>query len=458
MGRLGTQWCVTAALVSVVMMVACDSAVQEQPGQPYLAPPSSEPLPDIQQLGSVGKDVGQSMPSPEDDVDFSAPDATMNDSGSTWPGDVGAEADWGVEDPTDTVTTTDTGHWMPLDVADESDVVIVDVVEPVDTTFVDPEIHTGDPEDAGSTTDFVQGTPDLVIDPPDQGGSGQPDVVEPPSYDCSAVPPGPFQLKKLSGPMASEDLAFDAAGNVVGSNDKAIFKSPYGGAPQVFVPSISFRAGLRYLPDGNLVVCNDKKGELTRIDPNGVQYKILGGLAYPNGLTVDMKGLVYFTEHDGNKVWRVHPYTSEKLLLTNQIKNPNGVIFSPDYKTLYIDGFSGVGTIYKIQFDDNGNPGPLTNFATKVGTGWLDGLGVDVCGNVYVCDYGQTVVYRISPDGQSKVKVIDGSKISGTYLPNMQWGSGLGGWDPLKLYLPDGWKKGVFEVDLQVPAPPRPYP
>lgn len=449
MDRIGKRGYVVTVLVMAGVLGACESDVQEQPGQAILAPPSSEPLPDIQQLGSNNKDVGPAVPSGDNDVVGGSFDVGWSDSGSVWPGDIGVETDEGMGGTLDVVQTLDMGHARTLDVS-EPDIVIVDVVAAVDVISPVPDLSEEDPVDLGPQ---VQ---DVAVEPLDT--AAQPDIVESPPYDCSAIPAGPFQLKKLTGPMASEDLAFDAAGNIVGSNDKAIFKSPYGGSPQVFVPSINFRAGLRYLPDGHLVVCNDKKGELTRIDPNGVQYKILGGLAYPNGVTVDMNGLVYFSEHDGNKVWRVHPYTSEKLLLTNQIKNPNGLIFSPDYKTLYIDGFSGVGTIYKIEFDDNGNPGPLQNFATKVGTGWLDGLGVDVCGNVYVCDYGQTVVYRISPDGQSKVKVIDGSKISGTYLPNMQWGSGLGGWDPMKLYLPDGWKKGVFEVDLQVPAPPRPYP
>jgi hypothetical protein len=278
------------------------------------------------------------------------------------------------------------------------------------------------------------------------------------SVDCDNLPEGPFELVKLDGPMASEDLAFDMEGYVIGSNDVSIFKSLYGGIPELFVPNINFRAGLRYLPNGHLVVCSDQTGELIRIDEQGVQHVILGGLSYPNGITVDLDGWVYFTEQSANKVRRVHPFTGESTVLTTKVSAPNGLTFSPDYSTLYIGGFSGVGTIYAMSISEDGVPGKLVPWSTDIGTGMLDGMGADACGNVYVCDYGATVVYRISPDGQDKEIVINGATISGTYLPNMQWGSGIGGWDPYSLYLPDGWKKGIFEVKLGVPGKPKAYP
>jgi len=278
------------------------------------------------------------------------------------------------------------------------------------------------------------------------------------AFDCSTIPEGPFELTKLNGPMASEDLAFDREGHLIGSNDNAIFKSLYEGQPQVFVPNMNFRAGLRFLPSGQLIVCNNHTGELIRVDTEGTQHVLLSGLSYPNGVTVDMKGWVYFSEHDNNQVRRVHPYTGEYTILTNEVANPNGLTFSPDYSTLYIGGFNGNGTVYAMSISPEGVPGKLVAWAKDVGTGWLDGMATDACGNVYIADYGATVIYRISPDGQSKEKIISGAGFSNAYLPNMQWGSGVGGWDPLTLYLPDGWNKGVFEVHIGVPSAPIPYP
>ena len=42
----------------------------------------------------------------------------------------------------------------------------------------------------------------------------------------------------------------------------------------------------------------------------------------------------------------------------------------------------------------------LVSWSTGVGTGWHDGLAVDACGNVYMCDYNVTAIYRITPDGR----------------------------------------------------------
>jgi len=258
--------------------------------------------------------------------------------------------------------------------------------------------------------------------------------------------------------MASEDLAFDTEGHVVGSNDKAIFKSKYKQGPQLLVADTKFRAGMRYLPNGHLAICQNNKGQLVRIDPDGNKFPFMQGLSYPNGITVDMKGWVYFTEHDANKVWRVNPLTGDHSLITDKIGNPNGLTFSPDYKTLYIGGFNGNKTVWSMSISSDGVPGKLVAWAKGVGTGWHDGMATDICGNVYLADYYQTAIYRISPDGKEFVKIIDGSSIDGAYLPNLQWGSGIGGWSATKIYLPDGWNKGVFEVDIGVPGAPVPYP
>lgn len=320
-------------------------------------------------------------------------------------------------------------------------------------TLPDIESDAQGGSDADDSVESPDGGPSDAAD----AGPGEPDVpaIE---YDCDNLPEGPFGLTKLDGPMASEDLAFDPYGHVIGSNDKAIFKSGYNEEPQVFVPNMKFRAGLRFLPNGHLVVCNNNKGELVRVDEEGVQHTVLSGLSYPNGLTVDLDGWVYLTEHDANKVLRIHPFTGDYTVLTTAISSPNGVTFSPDYKTLYIGGFSGKKIIYAMSISPDGVPGKLIEWATGVGSGWLDGMAVDACGNVYIADYGTTKILKLPPDGSSWEVFIDGSSVDGAYLPNLQWGSGVGGWSPTSVFLPDGWNKGVFEVDIGVPGKPVPYP
>ena len=330
----------------------------------------------------------------------------------------------------------------------DSDAAAVDDASPPMDTTPEQEVAFDDVDTQGEVT----------LPEPDISEPSEPQEPGPESVDCANLPAGPFELIKLEGPLASEDLAFDREGHLIGSNDNAIFKSLYGGQPQVFVPNMNFRAGLRYLPSGQLIVCNNHTGELVRVDPDGTQHVLLSGLSYPNGVTVDLKGWVYFSEHDNNQVRRVHPYTGEYTILTNEVQSPNGLTFSPDYATLYIGGFNGSGVVYAMSISPEGVPGKLVAWAEDVGTGWLDGMATDACGNIYIADYGATVIYRISPDGQQKDKIISGAGFSNAYLPNMQWGSGVGGWDPLTLYLPDGWNKGVFEVSIGVPSAPVPYP
>jgi streptogramin lyase len=286
-------------------------------------------------------------------------------------------------------------------------------------------------------------------------GGGNPDAA-PVQVDCNSIPQGPFNLRALTGPIASEDLAFDGEGNVVGSDDQTIYKSAYNGAPQVFVPSFNFRAGLRYSSDGDLLVNDDTTGSLVRVDAQGVKHTVLSGLAYPNGMTADRKGYVYVTEQAAGRVRRIHPTTGEfQVISEGEISEPNGLTFNEDYTALYIAGFSGEGTVYELPMDANGNPGTIRTFATGIGTGYLDGMAVDACGNVYIADFGASHIYRIAPDGGERRVIIDGGF---TYLPNMQWGSGIGGWDADKLYLPDGDTHTVYEVDLGVPSKRRAYP
>ncbi|MDP6945728.1 MAG: hypothetical protein QF464_16375, partial [Myxococcota bacterium] len=133
------------------------------------------------------------------------------------------------------------------------------------------------PEDTGTASDGTTPQPDAEVSEPEASAHDtedasvveveEPDVGEPPgpgpgTLNCDEIPQGPFELVKLDGPLASEDLAFDRLGHLVGSNDNAIFKSPYSGSPQVWVPNIEFRAGLRFLPTGDLVVNNDETGQL----------------------------------------------------------------------------------------------------------------------------------------------------------------------------------------------------
>ncbi len=348
--------------------------------------------------------------------------------------------------------------------------------------YVPPDVPKADLGADVPETPDVPGLPDAPGDLADLSGDLEldmepgelkppPDVPEPeeidaadvetdtgPGFNCHSVSDGPFKLQKMPGVIASEDLAFDGKGYLTGSNNQAIFKSDPQGNSFIFSPNLKFRAGLAYLPNGWLAVNDNNMGRLVKVDPDGVQYTLLSGLKYPNGIAVDLEGYAYVTEHDANRVLRVHTYDGQYTVLTEEIMNPNGIAFNTDYSGIFIGTFGG-GWVYYLSISPSGQPGQLIQWGDMTDTpGLLDGIAVDVCGNVYVCEYGATEIFRFSPDGQERVKVVDATDL-GTYLPNLRFGVGEG-WSNTSLYSPDGWKPedGVWRIDIGVPSPKLPFP
>jgi sugar lactone lactonase YvrE len=230
------------------------------------------------------------------------------------------------------------------------------------------------------------------------------------------------------------------------------------GQPQIWVPgSGDFIAGLRFTSNGILVYANVSSNALFKVTPPANKEFVIGGLSYPNGMDADNSGRIVVAEQSASQVRRVNPDTGESDILGMGMNNPNGVSFSPDYKTLYVGSFGG-GMIYKIELDASDKPISQTIFAQSFSqNGTFDGMGVDACGNVYVCEYIAAKVWRIPPDGQNPHVVVDLSAETG-WIPNMQWGSGIGGWDPNILYVRDISSGKMYEVPVGVPGKPRKYP
>ena len=276
-------------------------------------------------------------------------------------------------------------------------------------------------------------------------------------FDCKNAPEGPYTFNTINGPITSEDLAFDDKGNLIGSDMQHIYKSTRDGTATLWVPNIPFRAGLRRLSTGEVVIANDETGGLERIDADGTRTTVLAGLRYPNGLEIGLDDMVYLTEHDGKKVRRIDPFTGENTVLSDGvISSPNGIAFNEDFTALYIAGFSGAKKIYKLPMNEDGTPaGELEVWAESVGSGWLDGIGVDYCGNLYIADYDRSQILRYDKDANYVDTVVD-EQGSWAYLPNMQWGSGVGDWNPLFLYFPEGWQSNkMYELELGIPSKSR---
>lgn len=321
-----------------------------------------------------------------------------------------------------------------------------------------PDDTTGAPAStstSGTTTDDGTTGPSIYFDVnrlPDVPPSD--DTTTGPPVDCDAIPSGPFPYTIKSGIYATEDFAFDDQGNLVGANAGNLFRTQYDGTPQLWVPGAAVAAAVRATSDGVIVYAGGDN--LTRINMFDAPEVIIGGLSYPNGMDVDLDGHVYVAEQSGSRVRRVNAETGEFTILAEGLSAPNGVSFSPDYQTLYVGSFGG-GTITAIHLNPDMTTDYVDLFYGGIGGGALDGMAVDACGNVYVCEYVAATVWRIPPDGSTIEPVVYLNAETG-WIPNLQFGSGYGGWDTHTLYVLDFGAGRVFEVPVGVPDKPRAYP
>jgi gluconolactonase len=129
----------------------------------------------------------------------------------------------------------------------------------------------------------------------------------------------------------------------------------------------------------------------------------------PNDMTAFKDGSIYFTDPTYNTpagdikqpvrgVYRVKMDGSISLIYGN-LTQPNGLVFSPDYKYLYVND-SQSQIIKRLEINAQGNMITETNFASINGSGGngYDGMAMDIAGNIYTG--GNQAVNIYNPLGQ----------------------------------------------------------
>ena len=184
--------------------------------------------------------------------------------------------------------------------------------------------------------------------------------------------------------------------------------------------------------DRRLSVLTAGGGKLTLVDH--YQGKRLNS---PNDACLGPDGeMIYFTdppyglpkrwddpmrELDFCGVYRLSP-DGGVTLLTDQMTRPNGIAFSPDFKTLYVaqsDPEAAVWMAYPVKDDGTLGEGSVFHDATaafKEGLpGLPDGLKVDAKGNLWATGPGG--VYVFTPEGKLLGRISTGERTS-----NVAWG------------------------------------
>lgn len=169
--------------------------------------------------------------------------------------------------------------------------------------------------------------------------------------------------------------------------------------------------GMYFNDQGQLIVCADLYNQLGYFDENKEFHLIHEGfdgkpLNAPNDLWIDPEGGIYFSDPYYHRNWweegrgeeqdvRGVYYLSPEGEITRVIadyKQPNGLIGTPDGKTLYVADIND-GKIWKYDIQPDGTLKNKTFFAPK----GSDGMTIDKRGNVYLTS-GKVWVYN--PKGE----------------------------------------------------------
>lgn len=224
----------------------------------------------------------------------------------------------------------------------------------------------------------------------------------------TVVAPG-AKLEKLAGGFSfTEGPACDAAGNVFFTdqpNDR-LHKWSVDGKLTTFMAPCGRSNGLCFDAKGMLIACADEKNEMWSIDPATgkvtVLFKDFGGklLNAPNDVWIRPDQGLYFSDPFYKRgYWKRGPsempaqqvffVTADRKQLTpviSDLQQPNGLIGTPDGKTLYVTDIKA-GTTWSYAINADGTVADKTKFC-DMGS---DGLTIDDQGNVYLTNKGVTV-------------------------------------------------------------------
>ena len=236
------------------------------------------------------------------------------------------------------------------------------------------------------------------------------------------------------GGPAEGPLWWHERGHLVFSDighDRRMIWSPSDGL-SVMHERTQFANGLTRDRQGRLVICESRSRRVVRIEPDGSPTVIANNyrgqrLNRPNDVVVASDGSIYFTdpmtanvksELDVCGVYRVSPDLGEINMLVWDFVMPNGLAFSPDERTLYVDD-SKHNHIRAFEVESNGllNRASDRVFATMRDKrlGVADGMKVDLEGNVYCTGPGG--IWIFDPSGKRL-----GTLATGMQTTNLAWG------------------------------------
>jgi len=230
--------------------------------------------------------------------------------------------------------------------------------------------------------------------------------------------------KWMNGKVYFSNMYFDQNFNADPKKSSTVELEPNGSYRNITEGKMQTN-GLYPYKNGHLLVCDmmghrivemTTKGEVVKVIADKFDGKLIDG---PNDIITDAKGGVYFTDpqftmepeknQPGRAVYYVSPEGKvSRLTQPNEFAMPNGILLSPDGKTLYINNCYDDESWYPVKsekdnfiwaYDVNAD-GTIRNgrkfaklFLTenvlerKGRSSSADGMAIDKQGNIYVATY-----------------------------------------------------------------------
>lgn len=247
-------------------------------------------------------------------------------------------------------------------------------------------------------------------------------ALVPQSAPSSVLAPG-AHVEKLAGDFIfTEGPTADRAGNVyfVDQDNNRILEYDTAGKLSTFLQPSGYSNGMTFDRAGHLIAAADEKNEMWSIDVATKKATVLFGGTYegkrlngPNDVWVDPRsGRIYFTDpYYQRKWWSRGPKESPEAVyvyspsnhqlvrLIDDLIQPNGIIGTPDGRTLYVADIRAQKTYaYDIQ-KEGGLGGKRLFYALG-----SDGMTIDSEGHVYLTSGRQ--VHVIDREGH-EIESID---------------------------------------------------